>query len=76
VANKLNAPNTVDEKFEEVVQSAQAGAVLVPVYSLHCRVRTQGAQRGFSFAAIMFFCGWSAKCAKWKVGDLWNSSLR
>jgi len=32
VANKFNAPNTVDEKFEEVVQSAQAGAVLVRVY--------------------------------------------
>ncbi len=32
VANKLKAPNTADEKFEEVVKSAQAAAVLVLVY--------------------------------------------
>ena len=32
VANKLKAPNTVDEKFEDVVKSAQAAAVLVLVY--------------------------------------------
>jgi len=29
---KLKAPNTADEKFEEVVKSAQAAAVLVLVY--------------------------------------------
>jgi S1-C subfamily serine protease len=32
VANKLKAPNTADEKFEEVVKSAQGAAVLVLVY--------------------------------------------
>ena len=32
VANKLKAPNTADEKFEEVVKSAQDAAVLVLVY--------------------------------------------
>jgi hypothetical protein len=32
VANKLKAPNTADEKFEEVVRSAQGAAVLVLVY--------------------------------------------
>jgi TPR repeat protein len=32
VAAKLKAPNTVDAKFEEVVKSAQAAAVLVLVY--------------------------------------------
>ena len=32
VANKLKAPVTVDRKFEEVVKSAQAAAVLVLVY--------------------------------------------
>ena len=29
---KLKAPNTADEKFEEVVKSAQDAAVLVLVY--------------------------------------------
>ena len=32
VSAKLKAPNTADEKFEEVVKSAQAAAVLVLVY--------------------------------------------
>jgi S1-C subfamily serine protease len=32
VANKLKAPNTADEKFEDVVKSAQDAAVLVLVY--------------------------------------------
>jgi hypothetical protein len=32
VSAKLKAPNTVDEKFEELVKSAQAAAVLVLVY--------------------------------------------
>jgi len=32
VANKLKAPNTVDEKFSDVVKSAQDAAVLVLVY--------------------------------------------
>ena len=32
VASKLKAPNTADEKFEEVVKSAQSAAVLVLVY--------------------------------------------
>jgi S1-C subfamily serine protease len=32
VANKLKSPNTADEKFEEVVKSAQDAAVLVLVY--------------------------------------------
>ena len=32
VAKKLNEPNTKDEKFEEVVKSAQGAAVLVLVY--------------------------------------------
>ncbi len=32
VADKLKAPNTADEKFEEVVKSAQDAAVLVLVY--------------------------------------------
>ena len=32
VAAKLKEPNTVDEKFEEVVKSAQEAAVLVLVY--------------------------------------------
>ena len=32
VAKKLKEPNTVDEKFEEVVKSAQDAAVLVLVY--------------------------------------------
>ena len=32
VANKLKKPNTKEEKFEEVVKSAQAAAVLVLVY--------------------------------------------
>ena len=32
VANKLKTPNTADEKFEEVVKSAQGAAVLVLVY--------------------------------------------
>ena len=32
VANKLKVPNTADEKFEDVVKSAQAAAVLVLVY--------------------------------------------
>ncbi len=32
VANKLKAPNTADERFEEVVKSAQDAAVLVLVY--------------------------------------------
>ena len=31
-AAKLKAPNTKDEKFEEVVKSAQDAAVLVLVY--------------------------------------------
>jgi hypothetical protein len=29
---RLKAPNTADEKFEEVVKSAQAATVLVLVY--------------------------------------------
>jgi hypothetical protein len=32
VASKLKEPNTKDEKFEEVVKSAQGAAVLVLVY--------------------------------------------
>jgi hypothetical protein len=32
VSAKLKAPNTADEKFEEVVKSAQDAAVLVLVY--------------------------------------------
>jgi S1-C subfamily serine protease len=32
VGNKLKAPNTADEKFEEVVKQAQGAAVLVLVY--------------------------------------------
>ena len=32
VSAKLKAPNAVDEKFEEVVKSAQSAAVLVLVY--------------------------------------------
>jgi hypothetical protein len=32
VANKLKEPNTKEEKFEDVVKSAQAAAVLVLVY--------------------------------------------
>ena len=32
VSAKLKAPNTADEKFEDVVKSAQAAAVLVLVY--------------------------------------------
>jgi serine protease Do len=32
VANKLKAPNTTDEKFEDVVKSAHDAAVLVLVY--------------------------------------------
>ena len=32
VSAKLKAPNTADEKFEEVVQSAEQSAVLVLVY--------------------------------------------
>jgi S1-C subfamily serine protease len=32
VSAKLKAPNTKDEKFEDVVKSAQAAAVLVLVY--------------------------------------------
>jgi hypothetical protein len=32
VSAKLKAPNTKDEKFEEVVKSAQQAAVLVLVY--------------------------------------------
>jgi hypothetical protein len=32
VAKKLKEPNTKDEKFEEVVKSAQGAAVLVLVY--------------------------------------------
>ncbi|HEV2435157.1 MAG TPA: trypsin-like peptidase domain-containing protein [Verrucomicrobiae bacterium] len=32
VAAKLKKPNTADEKFEEVVKSAQSAAVLVLVY--------------------------------------------
>jgi hypothetical protein len=32
VSDKLKAPNTADEKFEDVVQSAQDAAVLVLVY--------------------------------------------
>ena len=32
VAKKLNDPNTKDEKFEEVVKSAQNAAILVLVY--------------------------------------------
>jgi len=32
VSAKLKEPNTADEKFEEVVKSAQAAAVLVLVY--------------------------------------------
>ena len=31
VANKLKAPNTKEEKFEDVVKSAQAATVLVLV---------------------------------------------
>jgi hypothetical protein len=32
VSAKLKAPNTVDEKFEDVVKSAQDAAVLLLVY--------------------------------------------
>jgi hypothetical protein len=32
VANKLKSPNTADEKFSDVVKSAQQAAVLVLVY--------------------------------------------
>ncbi len=32
VSAKLKAPNTADEKFEDVVKSAQQAAVLVLVY--------------------------------------------
>ncbi len=32
VASKLKAPNMVNEKFEDVVKSAQDAAVLVLVY--------------------------------------------
>jgi hypothetical protein len=32
VSAKFKAPNTVDEKFEDVVKSAQSAAVLVLVY--------------------------------------------
>lgn len=32
VSAKLKAPNTADRKFEDVVKSAQAAAVLVLVY--------------------------------------------
>jgi hypothetical protein len=32
VDTKLKAPNTTDEKFEDVVKSAQDAAVLIPVY--------------------------------------------
>jgi hypothetical protein len=32
VSAKLKAPNTTDEKFEDVVKSAQNAAVLVLVY--------------------------------------------
>ena len=32
VSTKLKAPNTAEEKFEDVVKSAQNGAVLVLVY--------------------------------------------
>jgi hypothetical protein len=32
VANKLKAPNTKEEKFEDVVKQAQAATVLVLVY--------------------------------------------
>ena len=32
VVSKLKAPNTADEKFEDVVKSAQDAAVLVLVY--------------------------------------------
>jgi hypothetical protein len=32
ISAKLKAPNTQDEKFEDVVQSAQDAAVLVLVY--------------------------------------------
>lgn len=32
VSAKLKAPNTADERFEDVVKSAQAAAVLVLVY--------------------------------------------
>jgi hypothetical protein len=32
VEAKLKAPNTKDERFEDVVKSAQAAAVLVLVY--------------------------------------------
>jgi hypothetical protein len=38
VANKLKAPNTADEKFEDVVKSAQQAAVLV----LICWIKKAG----------------------------------
>ena len=40
VSTKLKAPNTADQKFEEVVKSAQQAAVLVLVYRVGDNVRS------------------------------------